>query len=166
MPLAGNTSLAGKQPQRSPEAEKSLCDAGLSYLTNGAPEAAYACFDGIAQPGVHILFNKALCCYRSGWYEESYRLLGEAERYLPAVPSRGEALPPQLSENACNDRLHLCPMPEGVPQPLARTQLLRLKAETAFRLQLYGEVKAIAASLQKPYRHIEELIKQLRHEIE
>lgn len=166
MPLTGNTPLTGKQPQQSPEVGKSRYDAGLSYLTNGAPEAAYVCFNGITQPGVHTLFNKALCCYLSGWYQECYRLLGEAERYLPAVPSREEVLPPPLSANACNDRLHLCPMPRGVPPALSRIQLLRLKAEAAFRLQLYSEVKALAASLQKPYRHIEKLIKQLSHEIE
>lgn len=166
MGLIGNTPLAGKQPRLSPEEEKCLFDAGISYLSNGAPEAAYYCLDRIIAPDLPQLFNKALCCYLSGWYEECHRLLGEAELYLPTVPFRQEALPSPLSANACNDHLHLCPMPRGILQELARTQLLRLKAETAFRLQLYGEVKAIAASLQKPYQHIEKLIKQISYDTE
>jgi hypothetical protein len=36
--------------------------------------------------------------------------------------------------------------------------LLRLKAETAFRLHLYSEVKAISARLGGKYKHIEKLI--------
>lgn len=166
MGLIGNTPLAGKQPRLSPEEEKCLFDAGISYLSNGAPEAAYYCLDRIIAPDPPLLFNKALCCYLSGWYEEGHRLLGEAELYLPAVPFRQESLPSPLTRHAYSDRLYLCPMPRGVPQELARTQLLRLKAETAFRLQLYGEVKAIAASLQKPYQHIEKLIKQISYDTE
>lgn len=40
----------------------------------------------------------------------------------------------------------------------AYKQLLRLKAETAFRLHLYSEVKAISARLGGKYKHIEKLI--------
>ena len=163
MGLMGNTLLAGKQPRLSPEEEKYLFDAGISYLSNGAPEAAYYCLDRIIAPDLPQLFNKALCCYLSGWYEECHRLLDKAGQSLSNGLSRQESLPPSLAHHAYSDRLHLCPMPRGIPQELARTQLLRLKAETAFRLQLYGEVKAIAASLQKPYQHIEKLIKQISY---
>ena len=50
------------------------------------------------------------------------------------------------------------PMPQGIPVSLAYRQLLRLKAETAFKLHLYSEVKAISGRLGGKYRHIEELI--------
>lgn len=166
MGLIGNTPLAGKQPRLSPEEEKCLFDAGISYLSNGAPEAAYYCLDRITTPDPPLLFNKALCCYLSGWYEECHRLLHQAGPSLATGLSRQEALPSLLSANACNDRLHLCPMPRGVPQELARTQILRLKAENAFRLHLYSEVKTIAATLQKPYQHIEKLIKQISYDTE
>ena len=50
------------------------------------------------------------------------------------------------------------PMPQGVPESLAYRQLLRLKAETAFKLHLHSEVKAISARLGGRYKHIEKLI--------
>ena len=92
MGLIGNTPLAGKQPRLSPEEEKYLFDAGISYLSNGAPEAAYYCLDRITTPDPPQLFNKALCCYLSEWYEECHRLLDEAGQSLSNGLSRQESL--------------------------------------------------------------------------
>ena len=50
------------------------------------------------------------------------------------------------------------PMSQGIPVSLAYRQLLRLKAETAFRLHLHSEVKTISARLGGKYKHIEKLI--------
>lgn len=50
------------------------------------------------------------------------------------------------------------PMPQGIPVSLAYRQLLQLKAETAFKLHLHSEVKAISARLGGRYKHIEKLI--------
>ena len=50
------------------------------------------------------------------------------------------------------------PIPQGIPVFGAYRQLLRLKAETAFRLHLYSEVKAISARLGGKYKCIEKLI--------
>ncbi|WP_304155701.1 hypothetical protein [Phocaeicola plebeius] len=50
------------------------------------------------------------------------------------------------------------PIPQGIPEFGAYRQLLRLKAETAFRLHLYSEVKAISVRLGGKYKHIEKLI--------
>lgn len=166
MGIIGNTPLPGKQTHVSPEEEKSLFDAGISYLTNGAPEAAYYCFERTSKSNIHVLFNKALCCYKAEWYEGCHRLLAEAEQLLPAYLPRQELLPPPLSHKKYSDRIHFCPIPRDAPRELVNVQVLRLKAETAFKLHLYKEVKEIAATLQKPYRHIEELIKQINNEIE
>lgn len=166
MGIIGNTPLAGKQTHISPEEEKSLFNAGISYLTNGAPEAAYYCFERTSKSNIHVLFNKALCCYEAEWYEGCHRLLAEAEQLLPTYLPRQELLPPPLSHKKYGDRIHFCPMPWETPRELVNVQVLRLKAETAFKLHLYNEVKEIAATLQKPYRHIEELIKQINNEIE
>lgn len=160
------TTLAGKQASLPPEEEKALFEAGLCYLANGAPEAAYACFGRLGGGKVPVLFNRALCCFRAGWEEECYRLLGEAEGMLPMGRLQAEMLPARLAQQEYAGDLHLCPMPAAAPQEWMRVQVLRLKAEAAFRLHLYSEVKAIAAQLQKPYRHIEELINQIRHETE
>ena len=53
------------------------------------------------------------------------------------------------------------PMPQGIPVSLAYRQLLLLKAETAFRLHLYSEVKSISACLGGKYKHIEKLINNI-----
>ena len=53
------------------------------------------------------------------------------------------------------------PMPQGIPETLAYRQLLLLKAETAFRLHLYSEVKSISACLGGKYKHIEKLINNI-----
>lgn len=55
-------------------------------------------------------------------------------------------------------KISFYPIPQGIPVFGAYKQLLRLKAETAFRLHLYSEVKAISARLGGKYKHIEKLI--------
>jgi hypothetical protein len=50
-------------------------------------------------------------------------------------------------------------MPQDTPIQLAYVQILRLKAEAAFRLGLHTEVKAISNRLGRKYKHIESLIK-------
>ena len=49
-------------------------------------------------------------------------------------------------------------MPQGTPEPLAYTRILRLKAEAACKQHLYGELKAISFRLGGKYKHIETLI--------
>jgi len=93
-----------------------------------------------------------LCCFHVGWYEESYRLLAEAERLLddklgkgscPGVPSMSRRQPPEA------------------PRDDALTLILRLRAEAAFRLGRCEEVRTIAAHLGLRYEHLENLLKTI-----
>ena len=70
-----------------------------------------------------------------------------------------EILPVKQSDHAEGHPFH--PMPQGIPVCLAYRQLLLLKAETAFRLHLYSEVKSISACLGGKYKHIEKLINNI-----
>ena len=118
-----------------------LFSAGVLLLLGKAYSDAYSCFDRIHEEYFAVMYNKALCCFMVKWYDECYRLLCEAFlRY-----DYDEAFP-------------FYPIPQGIPEFGAYRQLLRLKAETAFRLHLYSEVKAISARLGGKYKHIEKLI--------
>ena len=113
-----------------------LFAAGVSFLSNKAFSSAYVCFDRIPAKDFKLLYNKALCCFMVEWYDECHRLLCEAERLVSPF----------------------CPMPQGTPEPLAYTRILRLKAEAACKQHLYGEFKAISFRLGGKYKHIETLI--------
>ena len=112
-----------------------LFAAGVLFLSNKAFSSAYVCFDRLPVKDFRLLYNKALCCFMVGWYDECHRLLCEAERLSP-----------------------FCPISQGTPEPLAYTRILCLKAEAAFKLHLYSEVKSISNRLGRKYKHIETLI--------
>ena len=132
------------------EAEE-LFSAGMSLLSCKAFPAAYLCFNRIP--------NKALCCFMVKWHDECYRLLCEAERLMSdGNVIRMAELPEAFLRYDYDEGHPFYPMPQGIPVSVAYRQLLRLKAETAFKLHLYSEVKAISGRLGGKYRHIEELI--------
>lgn len=137
------------------EAER-LFAAGVQLLLGRAYPAAYSCFDRLPAQDFRLLYNKALCCFMVEWYDECHRLLCEAERFLPGVDIAREApLPEAFSRYDYDKGEPFSPMPQGMPVSLAYRQLLRLKAETAFKLHLYSEVKTISNRLGRKYRHIE-----------
>lgn len=136
-----------------------LFSAGISLLSCKAFPAAYWCFDRIPDKDFWVLYNKALCCFMVKWYDECYRLLCEAERFVSGGEVAGIAtLPEAFLRYDYAEEEPFYPIPQGIPDSLAYIQLLRLKAETAFRLHLRGEVKAISVRLGGRYKHIEELI--------
>lgn len=93
------------------------------------------------------------------WYDECYRLLCEAERLLHGMDIAYETqLPEAFLRYDYDEDFPFYPIPQGIPVFGAYRQLLRLKAETAFRLHLYSEVKAISARLGGKYKCIEKLI--------
>lgn len=147
----------------SDEESAQLFSAGILYLSNGAFSYAYACFERISHKDFNLLFNKALCYFGAAGYEECYRLLCDAEWLLPGgMPSCPAELSDALLCWEYDSNPLLCPMPQqGMLPSVAVVQLLRLKAETAFKLRLYGEVKSISARLGGKYKHINELIKQM-----
>lgn len=76
MGLMGNT-----QPMAGADSER-LFAAGVACICCEAWPMAYDCFERSAREDAPTRYNQALCCFHVGWYEESYRLLAEAERLL------------------------------------------------------------------------------------
>ncbi len=116
----------------------------------------------ISDEDFSVLYNKALCCFMVKWHDECYRLLCEAEQLMSGRNITHEAELPEAFlryDHAEGHPFH--PMPQGIPVCLAYRQLLLLKAETAFRLHLYSEVKSISACLVGKYKHIEKLINNI-----
>ena len=152
------TLFADNPPMTDEEAEQLFSD-GVSLLLGRAYPAAYSCFDRIPVKDFRLLYNKALCCFMVKWYEECYRLLCEAEHLITGIPLAGrERVPEAFLRYGYEEESPFCPIPQGTPVVWAYTLLLRLKAETAFKLHLYREVKVISSRLGGKYRHIEELI--------
>ena len=54
-----------------------------------------------------------------------------------------------------------CPLLSETPRDDALTLILRLRAEAAFRLKRYEEVRTIAARLGHRYEHLENLLKPI-----
>ena len=150
------TLFANIQNDMSGEAAEKLFAAGVSFFGNKAFSAAYACFDRLSDKDFKLLYNKALCCFMVGWYDECYRLLCDAERLVPGNAGNGtEVLPEAFLRYLHDEESPFCPMPQGTPEPLAYMRILRLKAEAACKQHLYGEVKAISFRLGGKYKHIE-----------
>ena len=117
--------------QRTTDKEKErLFFAGVLFLLGKAYSDAYSCFDRIQEEHFAVMYNKALCCF----------------------------MPEAFLRYDYDEDFPFYPIPQGIPVFGAYKQLLRLKAETAFRLHLYSEVKAISARLGGKYKHIEKLI--------
>lgn len=152
------TLFVDKQKITGKETEQ-LFSAGISLLLSKAYPAAYSCFNRISDEDFSVLYNKALCCFMVKWYDECYRLLCEAERLLHGMDIACETqLPEAFLRYDYDEDFPFYPIPQGIPVFGAYKQLLRLKAETAFRLHLYSEMKAISARLGGKYKHIEKLI--------
>ena len=128
-------------PQITGSEAEELFSAGISLLSCKAYPAAYLCFNHIPNKDFRLLYNKALCCFMSGG--DTIRMAELPEAFLRYDYDEGHPY---------------YPMPQGIPVSLAYRQLLRLKAETAFRLHLHSEVKTISARLGGKYKHIEKLI--------
>ena len=144
------------------EEVRHLFNAGMTYLTCKAFSPAYSCFDKIVRKNSALLFNKALCWFEIGQYEKCYEQLREVELLLPRKPAdKTEKLPSLFMQWEYEESSPFCPMPQDALPTTAFTQLMRLKAESAFRLHLYGEVRSISAVLGGKYRHVNELIKQI-----
>lgn len=136
-----------------------LFAAGVSFLSNKAFSSAYVCFDRLPAKDFRLLYNKALCCFMVEWYDECHRLLCEAEHLVPMNAGHGtERLPEAFLRYLHDEESPFCPMPQGTPESLAYTQILRLKAEAASKLHLYEEVKVTGTRLGRKYKHIETLI--------
>lgn len=163
--------LLGSAPPTAGADSGRLFAAGVTYICCEAWPLAYDCFIRSAREDAPTRYNLALCCFHVGWYEESYRLIAEAERLLngtlcevpcPGVPSMSRRQSPEAFRrwDAASELPH-CPLLSEMPRDDALTLILRLRAEAAFRLKRYEEVRTIAARLGHRYEHLENLLKPI-----
>ena len=162
--------LSGAPPTAGPDSER-LFAAGVTCICCEAWPQAYDCFVCSAREDTPTRYNQALCCFMAGWYEECHRLVAEAERLLdhkpgqepgPGVPSMSRRQPPEAFRRwEAASKLPRCPLLPDMPRDDALVLILRLRAETAFRLGRYEEVRTIAARLGHRYEQIENLLKQI-----
>ena len=162
--------MGGAPPTAGADSER-LFTAGVTYICCGAWPLAYDCFERSAHEDAPTLFNQALCCFMIGWYEESYRRLGEAERLLDGIageglctgiPSALRRQPPETFRRwEADTELPRCPLLPETPHDDALTLILRLRAEAAFHLDRYEDVRTIAARFGHRYKHLENLLKQI-----
>lgn len=161
----------GSAPPTAGADSERLFAAGVTYICCGAWPQAYDCFGRSARGDAPTRYNQALCCFMAGWYEECHRLVAEAERLLdhkpgqepgPGVPSMSRRQPPEAFRRwEAASKLPRCPLLPDMPRDDALVLILRLRAETAFRLGRYEEVRTIAARLGHRYEQIENLLKQI-----
>ena len=165
MGLMGNA-----QPMAGADSER-LFAAGVACICCEAWPMAYDCFERSAREDAPTRYNQALCCFHVEWYEESYRLLAEAERLLDDQQGEGSGpgnpplqrrqLPDAFRRWEVESELPRCPLLPETPRDDALTLLLRLRAEAAFRLGRCEEVRTIAARLGHRYKHLENLLKTI-----
>lgn len=165
MGLMGNV-----QPMAGGDSER-LFVAGVACICCEAWPMAYVCFERSAREDAPTRYNQALCCFHVGWYEESYRLLAEAERLLDDQQGEGSGpgnpplqrrqLPDAFRRWEAESELPRSPLLPETPRDDALTLLLRLRAEAAFRLGRCEEVRTIAARLGHRYEHLENLLKTI-----
>ena len=165
MGLMGNA-----QPMAGADSER-LFAAGVACICCEAWPMAYDCFERSAREDAPTRYNQALCCFHVGWYEESYRLLAEAERLLDDQQGEGSGpgnpplqrrqLPDAFRRWEVESELPRSPLLPETPRDDALTLLLRLRAEAAFRLGRCEEVRTIAARLGLRYEHLENLLKPI-----
>ena len=163
--------LLGSAPPTAGADSGRLFAAGVTYICCEAWTLAYDCFERSARKDAPTCYNQALCCFMAGWYEECHRLLAEAERLLdiqsagvsgpgvPAAPHR--QLPEAFRRWDATNELPRCPLLSETLRDDALTLILRLRAETAFRLGRCEEVRTIAARLGHRYEHLENLLKTI-----
>lgn len=165
MGLMGNA-----QPMAGADSERHFA-AGVACICCEAWPMAYDCFERSALEDAPTRYNQALCCFHVGWYEESYRLLAEAERLLDDQQGEGSGpgnpplqrrqLPDAFRRWEVESELPRSPLLPETPRDDALTLLLRLRAEAAFRLGRCEEVRTIAARLGHRYKHLENLLKTI-----
>lgn len=162
--------LGGAPPTAGADSGR-LFAAGVTYICCGAWPLAYDCFVRSAHEDTPTRYNLALCCFHVGWYEESYRLLAEAERLLDDQQGEGSGpgnpplqrrqLPDAFRRWEVESELPRSPLLPETPRDDALTLLLRLRAEAAFRLGRCEEVRTTATRLGHRYEHLENLLKTI-----
>lgn len=139
-----------------------LFDAGIQFMGCGEYAYAYLCFQRSGKKDCITLYNQALCCYMVSWADECYNLLRDAERLIPASLSvELRELPGCLVQWEYNESPVFIPLPCNTPLVIVAIRLLRLKAETAYKLRLFNEVRAIASHLGNKYMHINNLLNKI-----
>lgn len=146
----------GSQAHESVEA---IRDAAYGYLCSGNLYAAYRCMESLSEDSLAVVYNKALCLFLADGLEECYRLLdGTGRLSVSNVSGKNELhIPDVLRRWEFDSGPHLTPAPWGAPDDIVACQMLLLKAEVAYRLRIYQEVKRLSAALGGKYRHLKEI---------
>ncbi len=100
----------------------------------------------------------------TGCSPEAERLLDDkpGKGYCPVFrPCRSGSHPRPFRRWDAASELPRCPLLSETPRDDALTLILRLRAEAAFRLKRYEEVRTIAARLGLRYKHLENLLKPI-----
>ena len=96
------------------------------------------------------------------WFEECYSLLRDAEKLVPALSSLEiQELPNPFTQWEYNESPVFIPLSSDAPRVITFVQLFRLKAEAAYKLQLFNEVRSIASCLGYKYAHINKILNQI-----
>ena len=120
--------LGGAPPTAGADSGR-LFAAGVTYICCGAWPFGLTTASYVVRTGdTPTRYNLALCCFHVGWYEESYRLLAEAERLLdgtlcevpcPGVrPCRGGSLPKPFRRWDAASELPRCPLLSETPRDM------------------------------------------------
>lgn len=148
------------------EETRHLEEAAEKYILAGEMTYAMECLERVRCKSVHILYDKALCCYAAGMFAECYELLKDAEGRLPSdIPGR-RMMPDTMLKAEYAGRFRLSLMPENAPDVIKLVQILRLKAECAAQLGLYGDINAINVFFNCRYNHISNLMEKEQNENE
>ena len=163
--------LMGGAPLTTGQDSERLFAAGVTCICCGVWPLAYDCFERSAHEDASTRYNQALCCFMVGWYEECLQLLGSAERlldvmsgetfrmkYRPALP---RPFPEVFRRWETTSEVSCCPLLPETTRDDALVLILRLRAETVFRLGRYEELRTIATRLGHQYELIENLLKQI-----
>lgn len=90
------------------------------------------------------------------WFEECYSLLRDAEKLVPALSSLEiQELPNPFTQWEYNESPVFIPLSSDAPRVIT----FRLKAEAAYKLQLFNEVRSIASCLGNKYAHINKILR-------
>lgn len=153
--------LGSKQEEPTTDVEK-LFDVGVQFMNSGEYAYAYLCFQRSGKKDCITLYNRALCCYMISWFEECYSLLRDAEKLVPALSSlEMQELPNPFTQWEYNESPVFIPLSSDAPRVITFVQLFRLKAEAAYKLQLFNEVRSIASCLGDKYAHINKILNQI-----
>ena len=135
------------------ESERSKFQIGTSLLRSGTYAQAYRIFNDLSKkPNVSILFNLAICHFRSGEYQESAKSLERALQLIPMSPAEKvvDSTYDKLRVVDRSENDYMAPfdleLPTVLPQ-YARECIRRCLVDSYLELRSWDKVRSIAAMI-------------------